>query len=655
MIQGANLVLKALNIKKRYRTNESDIVNDFYVPCLSQSKYYQRAVGYFTSGGLIYISKGLKYFLENRGRMQLIASPYLNELDVKAINEGYKKREQVILQSLINELDQIDKAPLSDEIRVNLSCLSSLIASGHLEIKLALPIDQHNDYKHGIYHEKLGIFSDLQGNKVAFHGSLNETVGGLVDNFESIMVFKSWNDPESRVPDLQNDFDQLWLDTTEKIKVIPFPDAAKEKLIRFQRYGERVKTISISGIKETQKLFESSTKWRHQDEAVEVFLSRKRGILEMATGTGKTRTALKILSYLITNDEINTAIVTTDGNDLLEQWADEIYRSRFPCRVLKHFGIYHDLMEFTYDPYKSILIISRQQLHRVLGRINDNIKKKMIIIHDEVHGLGSQSNVNKLRNKLGPTPYRLGLSATPEREYDEEGTKFIIEHIGDVIYRFELEDAIRRGILCEFNYYPLEFHITPKDKQKLHSIYRQKAARKEAGNPMSEEEIWMAIARIYKTSEAKLPVVDNFLKEHPHLLKRSIIFVEDKEYGEKVLRLVHKYRYDFHTYYAEDDRQNLLKFAKGDINCLVTCHKLSQGIDIQSLESVILFSSNRSRLETIQRMGRCLRMDPKNPNKKANIIDCIRIPEDDGDIEDLNGDQERRLWLQELSSIKREV
>jgi superfamily II DNA or RNA helicase len=131
------------------------------------------------------------------------------------------------------------------------------------------------------------------------------------------------------------------------------------------------------------------------------------------------------------------------------------------------------------------------------------------------------------------------------------------------------------------------------------------------------------------------------------------VFVEDRQYGEEVLNIIHHYRHDFHTYYAEDGKQKLVDFANGKISCLITCHRISQGIDIQSLRSVILFSSARSKLETIQRMGRCLRKDPANPSKRAVVVDFIRVQ--DEDTEKLNADQIRKEWLTSLSKICHKV
>ena len=170
---------------------------------------------------------------------------------------------------------------------------------------------------------------------------------------------------------------------------------------------------------------------------------------------------------------------------------------------------------------------------------------------------------------------------------------------------------------------------------------------------MSKKDFWTALARVHKVSIAKLPCFEQFIVNNLEILKQCIIFVEERQYGDQVIDIIHKYIHDFHTYYAEDNQQNLIDFAQGKISCLVTCHKISQGIDIQSLRSVILFSSSKAKLETIQRIGRCLRKDRKNSNKKAIVVDLVR--NQDENKSELNSDQLRKEWLTYLSKIRCEI
>jgi superfamily II DNA or RNA helicase len=337
---------------------------------------------------------------------------------------------------------------------------------------------------------------------------------------------------------------------------------------------------------------------------------------------------------------------------LLGQWSEQVRKlvieQTSKLRLYRHFGpSYKDIQNFLLDKKNALLITSNENLNKALRNLSFQEKKETLLIHDEVHRVGSPANRNSLQSLSNDITWVLGLSATPEREYDQDGNKFIEEYIGPIIFEYGLENAIRDGILCPFNYYPIEYQSTQEDRNGVSTVYAQKAARASEGNPMSDTELAIAISKVYKLSKAKLPLFDDFIKKNKQFLKRSIIFVEEMKYGEEVLEIIHQYRSDFHTYYADDEVETLKRFATGELECLVTCHKVSEGIDIKSLENVILFASAKARLETIQRIGRCLRVDPNNLGKIANVIDFIR-----NDPGTKSTDEERSNWLTALSKIK---
>jgi superfamily II DNA or RNA helicase len=640
-------LLKELSLGTEYRSDSTDTVKDFYLPCLERSSLYRRAVGYFTSSGLAIAAQGVAALLNAGGRMRLVASPKLEADDLEAIRKGYVAREDAVTRALIASIENV-----SDEIvRDRLSVLAWLVAEGRLEVRIAVPLDVSGAVKSGIYHEKLGLFSDNDRNVVAFTGSSNETAGGLLDNFEAIDVFCSWDDPQGRVPRKIDNFERLWANKTKGLLVLDFPAAARARLLEY--HSQEPAT--------PPPLPRPANRWRHQEEAISKFLERERGVLEMATGTGKTRTALRICETLVNRGDVDTIIVSADGVDLLEQWHAQLlalaaaFSSRFV--VFRHYASYHERERFILNPWRAILLVSRSALAPAMRALTSKFGVRTLLIHDEVHRLGSPGSRASLAGLSDDVRFRLGLSATPEREYDTEGTQFIEEHIGPVIFSFGLADAIRRRILSPFNYYPLEYVPDDNDRKRLQDVYRRAEARERAGDPMPQEEIWIDLAKVYKTSLAKLPVFSAFLEEHAKVLERSIIFVETREYGDEVLRIVHRYRHDFHTYYTGEESETLARFATGEIECLLTCHRLSEGIDIRSIRSVILFSSARSPLETIQRMGRCLRIDPDQPAKRANVVDFIRQPVTPAEAEEPEAeipDQSRRRWLEELSRIEPE-
>lgn len=628
--------LRDIPYQEDYRSGYDDILNDFFRPSLKTAQAYWRAVGYFSSSALESFGSPLGDFIRNDGHIRLVTSVELSQADLAAIEAGSAKRD-----ICTDRLEQIIQEEFSDNIGPGIIRLVRLIELGRLEIRIAIPKSGT-----GIYHEKIGLFFDSDV-FVAFTGSSNESRNAFENNRECIDVYPSWQLP-SRAQRKRVHFEQLWDGTDKGVEIYSLPEAVKRKLLHFVEEAQ--------ASKRTSPLPE---RWRHQEEAVKIFLDHERGVLNMATGTGKTRTALKIIHALLAADEIDSVIVSMEGTDLLTQWYEELLQERRTLsravRLFRDFDEYKEVQEFSLNPRRAVLLVSRRSgtmrdpLASALRHLTSHEASRTLLIHDEVHSLGSPANRERLSGLSASIRYRLGLSATPEREYDSNGNTFIEEHIGPVLMTFGLSEAISRGVLSPFNYFPLGYQLTDSDRERIRDVYRKRSARAAAGDPMSDEELWIELAKVYKTSPAKLPVFDDFIAGNRSLLERCIIFVETQDYGHEVLRLVHKYRPDFHTYFTGEQSGTLQRFARGDLECLVTCHRLSQGIDIRSLNTVILFSSARARLETIQRMGRCLRFDPVNPAKIANVVDFIR---DSRDTDDPNADEDRSAWLTELSQLR---
>jgi superfamily II DNA or RNA helicase len=632
--------LRDIAFEDDYRSGAETLVDQFFRPTLAEADKYWRAVGYFSSSALERFGAPLGEFLKRNGHIRLITSVELHPTDMEVIAQGRPKAEVCAAR-----LEEIIEAEFGDGIGPGVERLARLLELGRLEIKIALP--RHGA---GIYHEKIGIFFEGK-NYVAFSGSANESRYAFEENRECIDVFTSWDAPKRAEGKLKH-FDKIWKKEDDGVVVYEFPEAAKRRLLR------KVEEHQASRPKSSVPA--PNWKWRHQDEALAKFLEAERGILNMATGTGKTRTALKIVKRLVADGQIDTVIVATDGTDLLYQWRSELLtlRREIGFQLFSDFETFKEVAGFNLSPEKSILLVSRNgspqrdALASAMRSLSPGQQDRTLLIHDEVHKLGSPSARARLAGLSDGFRYRLGLSATPDREYDAEGTAFILEHLGKEVFCFGLADAIKRGILAPFNYYPLPYVLTTDDRQRLRDVHKRKAARAAEGKPMSDHEVWTELARVYKTSEGKLPVFRQFIAGRPDLLERCIIFVESIEYAQSVLDMVHRHRPDFHTYFSGEDAETLKRFAQGDLECLVTCHRVSEGIDIKSLTSVVLFSSSRTRLETIQRMGRCLRTDPTNPNKMANVVDFIRAS--DPDATEPNTDEQRNAWLTELSLLRQE-
>lgn len=627
--------LRKIRYQKDYRSGYDSILDDFFRPSLAVSNSYWRAVGYFSSSALEAFGAPLGEFILNGGEIKLITSVELSQPDLEAIQNGQPKKD-----ICDKRLGQIIDTEFIEGLGDGALRLLRLLELDRLEIQIAVPKKGT-----GIYHEKIGLFIDTD-DFVAFTGSSNESCNAFENNRECVDVYPSWIST-TRAHRKKTHFEKLWNHTDKGVEVFSFPDAERMKLIKICRESGR------NYRQRNQQATKRFGKWSHQEDALKEFLVAERGVLNMATGTGKTRTALKILQALLARNHIDTVIVSTEGNDLLDQWYVELLRIRkgIGAKIYRNYKSFREIADFLIKPKNAILLASRKPLAFALRNLPPAALHRTLLVHDEVHGLGSPANRRKLAGLSDEIRYRLGLSATPEREYDEEGNKFILEHIGPELFQFGLQDAIKRKILAPFEYFPLYYDLTAEDKQRVRDVYRREAACRAAGNPMSKEEVWIAIARVHKTSPAKLPIFDQFICHNRKLLERCIVFVETQEYGYEVLDIIHKYRSDFHTYFSGEESKTLKRFARNELECLITCHRVSEGIDIQSLNSVILFSSARARLETIQRMGRCLRIDPNKIDKVANIVDFIRNPREENDQ---NTDYERERWLTELSNVHAE-
>ena len=461
--------LQALSIDFEYRSDTQDIVQEFYIPCLSVAREYYRAVGYFTSDSLELVARGLEALIKKEGRMFLVASPFMKKEDIEALEEGYSKREDIISQSLANQIPDLlnDSEVLSAR---RWECLSWMIANGNLEVKIAVPRNSNCNF--GIYHEKIGLFLDSKGDRIAFSGSANETAGGLINNFESIDVYRSWVETD-RVQRKWNNFQKLWSNTTDNLEVLSFPKACEEKLIRLAPDTAPTIYISDSGhstAKEGPDIPYGLTLRDYQKEAINNwFRNNGHGTLKMATGSGKTIIALSVILRLVKKIQLQVAIVVCPFRHLVTQWDEEAREFGFnPILAFQSRSSWDGLLNsrlYNIDSDKSeFLIIITTNRTFASSAFQSKLKylpQKTIIVADEAHNLGAKRLRNCLPDQI---LFRLALSATPERWFDEEGTEAIFDYFGKVLEpEFTLKDALKAGALVPYRYYPVLVELTENE------------------------------------------------------------------------------------------------------------------------------------------------------------------------------------------------
>ena len=625
-------------------TSADDVVGQLYNPALSAAIRYDRGVGYFTSGWLTYVAEGLAAFARNGAKMRLITSPHLSAEDWSAVKQGEDaKSDPLILRTLCSAINDFERAAQSKPLAV----LAWMIADGLLDMRIAVPTAKLT----GDFHVKIGVFADSQGNTIAFNGSPNETIGGF-QNFEKLHIHLGWTrDRDAKhAESIQNTFERLWNKHDPNVRCFELPTAIHKRLVRFTTKTSRPYTLH----KHSKRAVH--TKWRHQDEALVKFLETRAGVLAMATGTGKTRTALNIDTELRERTLIHYTIVAAFGTDLLDQWYSELVTHDPVDSIYRYYGNHYEADAFRLSRRPACLLASRRNLAEIVPRLSSERIEKTLLICDEVHGFGEGGLVASLDGKLQPFPYRLGLSATPTREYDDTGNEFIEREIGPVIYRFDIHDAIRRGILCEMNYHSLEFQYSKADRANVQAAFARQKGRESDGHT-DRKPLYMDLARIKKLSKEKIPLFEDYVANNPGILKRCILFVEQADYGTLLQPLLLRERIDYHTYYSDDDRENLKRFARGELDCLIACKRISEGIDIHSVNNIVLFATARAPIETVQRVGRCLRIDPNNSNKRATVLDFIKLEDEDSPpppSAPLSTDSKRRAWFQELAAVQLE-
>lgn len=686
--------LEKLELLHQYRPNKSNIVDDFYIPCLINSNRYQRAVGYFNSGSLALAAKGLSHFLYNNGKMELIASPQLEEEDIEAIRLGYQAREEIITKALLRHIPETDD-PI---INQRLGFLAWMISRGQLEIKIAIVEDDHD---FGIYHEKIGCFFDDKGNVVAFSGSSNETRGGLYSNFELIEVYCSWRNGDTiRVENKISDFNDLWKNQTKHLTIIDFPEAARQNLLKKQIYvnfGQndpesynypdpmvpesfyQTNTSSGSMIKEygqnyySPRIPKNLIIRNYQKNAVSSwFKNNGSGIFAMATGSGKTITALTTAVKLYEKIGFLGLIIVCPYIDLVEQWAKEVkkfgmspilaYDSKsrwegnlnsaitsYNMGVLNHFSVIMTNATFLSDTMQESLL---------------KLNRPTLIIADEAHHLGAQHLSKKLPTNI---PYRLALSATPRRWFDEEGTEKLISYFNPgIISEFGLKDAIKEGFLTQYRYYPHIVCLTDEEFEQYYEISKKITKMMPMKGELDLEDsglqyLLIERARILSRAINKLSLLEQLVEPNKET-NFNIFYCGDSRIGdERQIELVIKLLGNnlgmkVHPFTSGEDktkRKELLElFEKGKIQGLVAIRCLDEGIDIPATRTAYILASSTNPREFTQRRGRVLR---KYPGKDYSIVhDFIVVPrklEEIHLIEEQVFNIERRLVKRELLRV----
>lgn len=651
--------LKDLDIKIKYKNLSSNLLDDFYVPVLSNSVSYDRAVGYFTSESLITLISGLKPFiLENQGHIRLIISPYLTNKDLETLKNNSTMAEKTI-ESIFDSFLHDEKSLKSVQL------LMLLLKKGHLEIKIAIP---RNSF--GLFHEKIGIFSDSEGNQIAIAGSNNETTNAIKHNFESFNAFCSWKGYQNEFSSLHyQDFNQYWNNEEINLEVLDLQKAVSKNYLKKYDTEKSIENlfdeIIIEDIEIPNLDFEP---YPHQLEGAKRWFRSKNGILKYATGSGKTKTSIYILNQLRVDLNKLFSILVVPDITLVNQWAKEL--SSYGWNTLMCFSENTNWNKDLKDHINFYKIEKKYHVYIVASadtyfgdkfqRELRKIKDDYLLIVDECHTWGTESRLSKLPNPK----FRLGLSATPELFFSESKTNRLLSFFGGIIHEYSLEDAIKDGFLVGYNYYPIVVGLNETEKREYNEITKvivkmlgKDTIEMKDGYDKALEMQLFKRARIVYGAQSKLDYLEkhiNELKEGGYLLIYAgpTSYLKSSLSGENEETLHHESNQDAEDItitqieainsilskkqlafakYTSKENDNAKKFAlkafkNGTYSILTAIKCLDEGVDIPQVQKAVILASSTNPREFIQRRGRVLRRSPGK--KSAEIYDFIVYDEE---------------------------
>lgn len=638
--------LRQLKLQTSYHKGTDDIAATFYLPCMAQSTTYDRAVGFFNSTVYVIAWPSLKDFVERGGRMRIICSPVLSPDDIVALEDGYsllaEERSSKVLRDDIRRM--LEDPSLHKPAQV----LATLVSIGVVELKIAFM--SRSSAAHRLFHDKVGIFRDVDGNTVAFKGSMNETWMGLSadGNLESVDVFVDWEDEReaSRVRDEVRYVEALWNNTFPGVTVRPFPEVAREELLNAADPGNWPQLVDEI-CKELETAVRLSPERKpgahalrpHQISAIEKWLANgRRGILEHATGSGKTFTALSAIRLGL--EDGLSPLILVPSELLLAQWHKEVLtvlEDLKPDVLLCGAGNarWRDglLGPWTKPTSNNRIVISTMQTassDKFLGAVRQGLH--LLLVADEVHRLGSPEHLKILGLDAGAC---LGLSATPRRAGDLEGTAAILAYFGGVIPPpFTLKDAITAGVLTPYVYNVHGVSLSDAEQAawdvisaKIGQLYARDASG--SGPPVNVEYIKHLLiqrARIVKAAEAKIPLASEVLRDHYHPGERWIVYCDAQDQMYAVLEALRKKGLPAGEYHSAmaGDRTQTLRYFESNGGILVSIRCLDEGVDIPSVSHALILASSKNPREFIQRRGRVLRTSPGK--QLAHIHDAIVLP-----------------------------
>lgn len=628
-------MLEKLNLKFTYNTEDDDILRDFYIPALSNSVSYDRAVGYFSSHVLVQLSQGLKSLVQSKGRMRLIIGEPLTKDEFKAVCIGNLQK--------IDELSKSFEALVSDEKVAGSEILTYLIASDRLEVRFSLR-------RRGMFHQKIGVLRDHNGFVIAFNGSANETVNALEDiNSEEISVYPC-NHPvfETHGINYVKSFDKLWSNEAKNTRVVKLDSAIYNRIQSKANLPQLREALGVVDSWEDFEVNDVALKYEipripsaingesfnlreHQNCAIANWKENShKGILELATGSGKTVTALCALVELYesrTSQKLpTTVIISVPYIPLAKQWLGEL--KLFNIFPLECFDNQHNwfgnlkrkikLKQFGEINFLCILVVNKTLKSEVFqGLIRGIDPSEILVVGDECHHHGAESTAEA----LPLCTHRLGLSATPFiSDDDEQESPFpdlakerLIKYYGGIVAKYTLKDAIIDGVLTPYDYHIIPVYLSAFEQENYDSLSKSISQLVIIANKRrltNQETLNFQILcgkrnKLMGVAENKLTALRTILEnKYGNSRKGTLFYVgegrdssEQNDYISLVTEELYRQGWSVAKFTSKEsmkERKNILSaFRSNDLEALVAMKVLDEGIDIPACETAFILASTK--------------------------------------------------------------
>jgi len=709
----------------RYQTNSEWEPVGFFSEALCNATSFDLMLGFFSSSAINVLSYGFASFIYNGGKMRMIINDILSSDDVSAISMAHEPG--TIPYFDLNNLEDL-AFTLNSRNKHFFDCLAWLIRNGRVEIKIVRMVNGR-----GIAHTKCGTFSDGI-NKVGFEGSVNFSLSALMHNKESLGVYCDWTGvaDNGRIKGIQSSFDKAFKGEDEDVEFIEAtalkgyiiehskPMHLQELLDNEQKLIDNIDKTSIPSTvrkalsKAKERITAAIDKMKEEsilsntphfpfttgprEYQIEAFTNWKnngqRGFFAMATGTGKTITSLNCLLEIYKHSNYYKAIIVVPTISLVDQWAEECKKFGFNSivKIYSHNPSWKIevsqltmLEQLNIDAVNYIIIVTYASIIReaVYSKLFSFSRNKLLFIADEAHNIGA-SQVAKLLPKI-PYKRRIGLSATPERQFDDTGNKRIAEFFGfksnDYTFSYPMKAAIKNNVLCNYFYYPHIVNLTEVEFDEYLELSTRIAkyltfnGERFKDDPMLTALLIKRKRIVHKAVNKQIIFKEIIQKrfEEVNSLKYTLVYVPEGNSSdiddeidldainndEDSVHLIDLFTeivkcVDSHITVAQftsdsKNRNGLLSdFASGKLDVLTSMKCLDEGVDVPRSELAIFCASTGNPRQFIQRRGRILRTH--KDKQFAVIHDLVVAPIINRDSPAYS--VERNLLRSELKRVK---